>query len=254
MSNALIDERPILLLPTLVKAFGFEKAALIQQVHWLLNQPKSGVEVDGVKHVYGTYEEWCEDYFRFWQPRTLRHHITSLERQGIFKSCQPKIQDWDRTKYYTIDYNALSTLIQEASEELKGAQSVTSMRQAVDTSMRQPLAASKIQAVAASYIDTETSTETSYREVNAPKNGAALKQESLKLAATTTPIEAEIVEAPRSYGKTPQDLVSFFVAWNDNCGVLGKSYHDSQTVKLLRKELKKEALVNWSMPSRRVRK
>lgn len=160
MSKFLIEERPLTVLPTLVKHLGFERAVLLQQIHWLVNQPHSGIVMDDEKWVYGTYEEWCKDYFSFWEPRTLRHHVAKLEEQGLLVSCQPKAKQRDMTKYYRIDYVKLDEVTGESSP----AQNVTSMWQRVATSNRQPIDASMRQRDDACYIEqrlhTETSTET----------------------------------------------------------------------------------------------
>lgn len=103
--NLLIDERPLIVLPHLAIELGsLEQAIVLQQIHFLLNLPNSGIEEDGEHWVYGTYEQWCEDYFPFWSSRTLAKHIRMLEDSGYIISTQIKASDWDRTKYYRINY------------------------------------------------------------------------------------------------------------------------------------------------------
>lgn len=149
----LIDERPLTVQPTLIKVYGIEQALILQQLHWLLGQPRTGIEHDGRKWVWGTYEEWCEDYFSFWEPRTLRYHLDKLKKRGVVITRQLKKQDWDRTNYYTIDYDKHdSSICQHLA---------TSSRQPLDISERQPIAASNGQPLDASYIRTEKTTEIS---------------------------------------------------------------------------------------------
>ena len=107
----LIDERPIILEPTLIAVFGFADAAIIQQIHWLLNLPKGGRIYQGEKWIWGTYEEWCQDFFPWWQPRTLRKRINELEKKGLIISCQMEKRSWNRTKFYRLDYDLLAKLI-----------------------------------------------------------------------------------------------------------------------------------------------
>lgn len=147
--NLLLNERPLILLPSLVKAVGFERAAIIQQIHWLLQQPKNGIEHEGNKWVWGTYEEWCDQYFTFWEPRTLRYHMDKLEKEGWVISAQLRKEDWDRTKYYRINY------------EKFGA----SIGQQVD--------ASEGQRVDASSIYTKTTTKTTNRSSSRAKANAS---------------------------------------------------------------------------------
>lgn len=170
MSNLLLDERPLILLPSLVKKFGFERAAILQQIHWLCSQPKIGIVHDGHKWVWGKYEELCEEYFPFWEPRTLRHHVTKLEKEGVLVSAQLKTDKWDRTKYYRIDYTQIDA----------------SMCQHVDTSIGQRDDAS---------LYTKTSSKTSVKsssssDENSPpptKRGHKCKQQSLLNEDPNTP-------------------------------------------------------------------
>lgn len=105
MSNLLIDDRPIMFLPKLAVALdSVERAIILQQIHWLLQQPKSGRVVDGVKWVWGSYEEWCEDYFPMWKPQNLAKHIRKLEEIGVVISAELNAKEHDHTKHYRIDY------------------------------------------------------------------------------------------------------------------------------------------------------
>ena len=108
MSKLLMDDRPLMVLPKLVMQLGsIQRAIVLQQIHWLMNQPKSGMDHDGKRWVWGTYEEWCEDYFPFWKPSTLRKHVTWLEKNSLLESEQLNPDKWNKTKYYTIKYDYL---------------------------------------------------------------------------------------------------------------------------------------------------
>lgn len=105
MTNLLIDDRPIMFLPMLAKALGScERAIVLQQIHWLSRLPNSGVWEDGYHWVWGTYEEWCRDYFIMWKPRTLKMHIQQLEKMGVLISEQLRAKQHDQTKFYRINY------------------------------------------------------------------------------------------------------------------------------------------------------
>lgn len=106
MSNLLIDDRPIMFLPRLAIALeSVERAIILQQIHWLLQQPKSGRVVDNHKWVWGSYEEWCEDYFPMWKPQNLAKHIRKLEEIGVLVSAELNAKEHDHTKHYRIDYD-----------------------------------------------------------------------------------------------------------------------------------------------------
>lgn len=105
MSNLLIDDRPIMFLPMLAKVLGScERAIILQQIHWLSRLPNSGVWEDDAHWVYGTYDQWCVDYFPMWSPHTLRKHIQKLEADGVLISAQLRARQHDRTKFYRINY------------------------------------------------------------------------------------------------------------------------------------------------------
>lgn len=106
--NFLIDERPLIVLPSLVSKLGsLGRAVVLQQIHWLLHHNEGRVDENGVRWVWGTYAEWCEKYFPFWSERQLRRYISWLEREGYLLSTKPEAENWDHTKHYTINYERL---------------------------------------------------------------------------------------------------------------------------------------------------
>lgn len=112
MDSKLIDDRPIMFLPKLAKALGScERAIVLQQIHWLLRQPHSGVWVEGLHWVWGTYENWCRDYFSMWSPHTLTKVIRKLEASGVLISAQLRAKEHDRTKFYRINYVLLDSML-----------------------------------------------------------------------------------------------------------------------------------------------
>lgn len=168
MSKLLIDERPLTVLPSLVKAVGMERAVILQQIHWLLQGPSNGFEHDGERWVWGSYPDWCEDYFTFWEADTLRKHLVKLEKDGYVVSVQ--IKGFDRTKAYRIDRKKISeiesanrhdhaTSKRKKSYSLNRHDHAASKRDDHATSNRDDHAGSKRDDHAGSYI-TETSTKT----------------------------------------------------------------------------------------------
>lgn len=104
--NLLIDEYPLIVLPSLAKAIGLNEAIALQQLHYWLNNPKGGVEMDGERWVYNTYEEWQADNFTFWSVRTVMRTFANLEEMGLVISMQKA--SYDRKKYYRVHYDNLS--------------------------------------------------------------------------------------------------------------------------------------------------
>lgn len=155
MSSMLIDDRPIMFLPLLAKALGScERAIVLQQIHWLLRQPNSGMwDDDGVHWVWGTYEEWCEDYFPMWSPPSLKRHIQLLEKGGVLISARLRAHEHNQTKFYRINY-AHEFLNQ--TDAPMGQHVIPSNEHNVDSSNRPD--------VIPSSISTETSSKTTQKD------------------------------------------------------------------------------------------
>jgi len=81
---------------------------------------KSDLIFDNKKWVYNTIEEW-EEQFPFWSNRTIKRVFENLEKLGlIFKEKLAK-NKFDKTNYYSINYDILSEIENEKSlkKELK---------------------------------------------------------------------------------------------------------------------------------------
>ncbi|MBZ8125615.1 hypothetical protein [Bacillus thuringiensis] len=115
-SSLLFDEAPLLVRPEMAKRVGLNESIVIQQVHyWLENKRKSTKPKDLEKErtyrdgrfwCYNSYPEWQEQ-FPFWSQKTIERIFSNLEKNGILIS--GVFNEWkaDRTKWYTIDYEAL---------------------------------------------------------------------------------------------------------------------------------------------------
>lgn len=104
--NLLIDEYPLLVLPSLATAIGLNEAIALQQLHYWIGNSKGGVEMDGERWTYNTYEEWQEDNFPFWSVRTVQRVFLNLEELGLVISKQEA--SYDRKKYYRVHYANLA--------------------------------------------------------------------------------------------------------------------------------------------------
>ncbi len=121
-SHLLINEPALQVLPSLAKVIGLNEAIVLQQLHYWLNNPKVGIEKQGEKWIFNTYEEWVEN-FPFWSVSTIKRIFTSLEEQGVVISAQLDAKQRDMTKFYRIDYAQLDTL-----EQVKLNSSIVSNR------------------------------------------------------------------------------------------------------------------------------
>ncbi len=157
----LLDERPIVIQPSIVKALGFERAVILQQIHYHLESPKSGKIIEGEKWIWNTYEEWAEE-FTFWEPRTIRKWMAKLEEDGLIVTAQFDKADWNRRKYYRIDYEAFHAKTGASKRHDDDASCIPED----DATMRHHDDTSKGQHDDASSKEAETSTETSSETTN----------------------------------------------------------------------------------------
>lgn len=107
MSKKLIDERAILLFPTLAKDIGLNNAIFIQQLHFwcdIANELGYGKLHDGERWVYKTAQEWHEKDFPFWSVVTIRRIINNLHDQGLIHCMYLDDDKWNRTLFYRINY------------------------------------------------------------------------------------------------------------------------------------------------------
>lgn len=127
MSNkGLIDERPILFLPSLAVKFSKEKgfspadaAIVLQQLHWQIGnaqeERRQYVHIDGKWWVYNSYGQWAER-FRWLSISSLKRIFISLEKLGIIISMQGVKNSHDRRKWYTINYDRFAEYMSNADD------------------------------------------------------------------------------------------------------------------------------------------
>lgn len=116
-SNLLINEPPLLILPSLAVLIGLNEALVLQQLHYWLDNPKTGVSRNGYKWVYNTYDNWLRESFPFWSKSTIERTFRSLEKRGLIISKQFDSNKHDQRKYYRIDYTVLAALEEPVSTE-----------------------------------------------------------------------------------------------------------------------------------------
>lgn len=95
-------------MPTLATLIGLNESIVLQQVHyWLKIKEKAGQDhIDGHYWVYNTYRQWQEQ-FPFWHLNTIQRAFSSLEKKGLLISGNYNNAGFDKTKWYTINYQAL---------------------------------------------------------------------------------------------------------------------------------------------------
>lgn len=115
ISEWLINDPPLLLLPRLATVVGVNEAILIQQVHFWMSVQRVGQEVDGRRWVYNSVRSWREENFPFWSESTIKRTIANLEGMGILLSAQLDDNPLNHTKWYSLDYDALDYVMRAAT-------------------------------------------------------------------------------------------------------------------------------------------
>ena len=109
-SQKLIDEAPLLVLPSLAASIGLENAVVLQQLHWLLENHRDTAEIEGQRWIRRSTAEW-EAQFRWASGKVLRRIFAELRERGlVLASGEHNASPTDRTLWYAIDYGAVDAL------------------------------------------------------------------------------------------------------------------------------------------------
>lgn len=111
MSNLLINEPPLQVLPSLAAAIGLNEALLLQQLHYWLRHAK--VEHEGKMWIYKTYESWHEQDFKFWSVRTIKRIVNHLIDLNLLLVKRLSSNSFNRVNHYTINYIELAIITKE---------------------------------------------------------------------------------------------------------------------------------------------
>jgi len=112
----LINESPLQVLPSLATAIGLNKAIVLQYIHCLLQSDFSYYR-EKRPWIKRSFEDW-QTCFPFWSKKTIRRIFKELEREGlILATIRFNASKFDRTKWYTINYEKLNLIIQGGNHE-----------------------------------------------------------------------------------------------------------------------------------------
>lgn len=115
MSRLLIPGRTLQVLPKLAEAIGLNEAIALQQIHyWLVenkeNERQKSHFRDGRWWTYNTAAGWKKNNFPFWSESTIRRTFKALREMGLVLTGNYNRAGYDKTLWYTIDYEALTKL------------------------------------------------------------------------------------------------------------------------------------------------
>ncbi|PAF19725.1 DnaD domain-containing protein [Terribacillus saccharophilus] len=103
-SKKLIDEYPLLVLPSLATQIGLNEAIVIQQIHFWMQQSRH--KKDGRTWIYNTVKDW-EQQFPFWSESTIKRILNKLYKEGLIIKGNYNKANYDKTIWYSIDYEKL---------------------------------------------------------------------------------------------------------------------------------------------------
>lgn len=161
MSNKLLlDEKPLLIIPSLAKEVGLNESIVLQQVHYWLQISEHVYE--GHKWIYNTYDEWVEQ-FSWWSKATIRRIITKLENEGILITGNFNKLKIDKTKWYRINYEKLEGM---SSPCAQNEQSKSSNRAVEELNLSTPLPEITTEITTEKEIKEEADSTTAHSPIN----------------------------------------------------------------------------------------
>ena len=103
----LIDESPLQVLPSLAVTIGLTEAIVLQQVHYWLG--RSDHVHDGRRWIYRTQQGWKRE-IPWWSVATIKRALATLQERGLLIKGNYNDRGFDRTSWWTIDYEVMARL------------------------------------------------------------------------------------------------------------------------------------------------
>ena len=109
MAGTLLNKQPIVVDVELATMLGLNEAIVLQQIHyWLGINQKNGTNFkEGRYWTFNSMKKWHDETFPFWSEPTLKRIFKNLEDKGLLITGNFNKKGYDRTKWYSIDYQKL---------------------------------------------------------------------------------------------------------------------------------------------------
>lgn len=107
-SRLLLDEKPMMVIPSLAKILGLNEAIILQQTHYWLTGEKSHLR-DGHLWIYNTLTTWQEN-FPWWSESTIKRALNSLRDRGLLIVANYNEEAFNKRLWYRIDYDVMNAL------------------------------------------------------------------------------------------------------------------------------------------------
>ena len=123
MNKLLIDEYPLMVLPTFAEKIGLKNAIFVQQVYFLTQTKHQNNDIytykDNNMWVFNNIDEWHDNYFPFFSKRTLKRVIKKCEDNGyIISTNKYNKSEYDKTKWYRVNHEKISELAKEIEQDI----------------------------------------------------------------------------------------------------------------------------------------
>lgn len=125
MSRMLFNDQPVVINRELANLIGLNEAIVLQQVHyWIENNKKAGRNfIEGRYWTYNSIQKWHKENFAFWSLDTVKRTFSKLVKIGIFITGDFNKDGRDRTKWYSIDEDALEWIEESVGQRINGSES-----------------------------------------------------------------------------------------------------------------------------------
>jgi hypothetical protein len=203
MSGQYLDDEQILIVSVpLACAIGLNQSIVLRRLyHWIkVNKEAEKYDThynDGYWWAYNTYEGWQSDRnFNFWSLKTIERLFLELEALGLILSTPEynKFYPMDKTKWYTIDYEAYGkflSLWHEHNEPRAGASAMSTQYKAFLNAWA------------------ETKSDRSTRQVDVSDTSTCPIEHVNLSASDTDKLGVALPVSPLSSTKSPQDIGEF---------------------------------------------
>lgn len=112
--GALLDQRPLLVMPALAKQYGLNEAIILQQLHWTLqSRPSLIEEKDGRRWVQAPLDYWMGE-FPFWSEPTIRRTFAALKDGGLIQTERGR-----EGNAYSINYERLIDRADDRTDQIE---------------------------------------------------------------------------------------------------------------------------------------
>lgn len=104
--------------PKMAAVLGINEALVLGMVdYWINKNKENGINYKNDRYwTFNTLKKWRERYFYFWSERTVQRIFESLEDKGLLIVGNFNKVGFDRTKWYSIDYDRFDELVAEKSD------------------------------------------------------------------------------------------------------------------------------------------